>query len=203
MWNDSIIETFRVLEAGVCEVDLAKKKLFNLSDWESRRAAAAETILAWKHLPPDERQDRVDDLAGRVPALPSALMMTKDQLYALAASPLATIGGHTRTHPILASISDSDAEEEIEGGKRDLEDLTQREITLFAYPNGKFGRDYTRPPCGTGKAGRVQCGGRNGLGDTGGRQRPLHDPPIYALATKPLAFFYRSGQVPLQFDVKG
>ncbi len=142
MWNDTIIETFRGCESGVHEVDLAENKLFELSDWESRRAAAAETILAWKHLSPDERQAKVDELAERVPNLPSTLMMTKEQLRALAASPVATIGGHTRTHPILASISDSDAEEEIEGGKRDLEGWTQREITLFAYPNGKFGRDY-------------------------------------------------------------
>ena len=142
MWNDSIIETFRVLESGVYEIELAQSRAFELTDWESRRAAAAEAILAWKHLPPNERQSRVDDLARRAPALPSDLMMTMEQLRSLAESPVATIGGHTRNHPILASVPDSDAAAEIEGGKHDLENWIQRDVTLFAYPNGRSGTDY-------------------------------------------------------------
>ena len=142
MWNDSIIETFRRLESGVYEIDPAMNRKFELNGWESRRVAAAETIRAWKHLPPKERQSRVEELAVRVPDLPSDLMMTVAQLRALADSPVATIGGHTRNHPILASISDDEAAQEIEGGKSDLEDWVQREIMLFAYPNGKFGTDY-------------------------------------------------------------
>jgi peptidoglycan/xylan/chitin deacetylase (PgdA/CDA1 family) len=69
-------------------------------------------------------------------------MMTREQLRGLAASRFAEIGGHTRTHPILAAIDDASAASEIEGGKRDLEEWTQQEVRLFAYPNGKLGRDY-------------------------------------------------------------
>lgn len=142
MWNDSIIETFRRLEPGHCEVDLEGIRSFDLSGWESRRNAAAAAIKAWKHLPPDERQARVDEFAARIPDLPEDLMMTKAQLRQLADSPCATVGGHTRNHPILASLPDSEAATEIEGGKRDLEDWIQAEIQHFAYPNGHLGRDY-------------------------------------------------------------
>jgi len=142
MWNDSIIETFRRLEPGACEVDMQGPSSFNLADWASRRKAAAATISAWKHLPPDERQARVDDFAGRVPELPTDLMMTKQQLRRLADSPSASVGGHTRNHPILASVPDAEAMSEIEGGKRDLEDWIQTEVSHFAYPNGRFGADY-------------------------------------------------------------
>lgn len=142
MWNDSIIETFRRIEPGVCEVELEGRSSFDLKDWESRRKAAAATILAWKHLPPDERQARVDDFAGRASGLPTDLMMSKQQLRQLADSPCASIGGHTRNHPILAAVPDAEALSEIEGGKRDLEEWLQTEVQHFAYPNGRFGTDY-------------------------------------------------------------
>ena len=142
MWNDSIIETFRHLPAGRCVVEDEEVHVFELGDWASRRDAAAKIITAWKHLPPEQRQDRVDTLSGRVSNLPSNLMLSKSQLRGLADSPMATIGGHTRSHPILASIPDEQACNEIGGGKKDLEGWIQQEVSLFAYPNGKTGRDF-------------------------------------------------------------
>jgi len=142
MWNDSIIESFRRLDDGTVELDLAGQEAFALSDWDSRRLAAAATIAAWKHLPPAERQSRVDELAGRVGDLPGDLMMTRNQLRSLSSSPQTTVGGHTRRHPILASLPDAEASAEIVGGKRDLEDWIQQELELFAYPNGRPGADF-------------------------------------------------------------
>ena len=39
-------------------------------------------------------------------------------------------------------MSDLVARNDIASGKRRLEDLIQSPVTLFAYPNGKAGRDY-------------------------------------------------------------
>lgn len=142
MWNDTIIETIRRLPPGRHEFQIPEPAAVELSDWASRRSAASRVITAWKHLPPAQRQAKVDALAGLGGELPTDLMMTGGQLRALAASGFATVGGHTRFHPILASLSDDEAAAEIEGGKRDLEALLQRELSLFAYPNGKLGRDY-------------------------------------------------------------
>ncbi|MGB5774782.1 MAG: polysaccharide deacetylase family protein [Sedimenticolaceae bacterium] len=142
MWNDSIIETFRRLPEGEYEFDLPDSPVVRLSDWDSRRTAAALTIRAWKHLPHAERQARVDALARRVSGLPTDLMMSIEQLRAMAGSPWATVGGHTRSHPILTTLPEDQAREEIAGGKEDLQGWLQREVELFAYPNGKHGRDY-------------------------------------------------------------
>jgi peptidoglycan/xylan/chitin deacetylase (PgdA/CDA1 family) len=142
MWNDSIIETLRRLPEGQTRVEGFDEGTLELNGWDSRNTAASRIINAWKHLPPTERQSRVDRLAERVSGLPDDLMMTREQLRGLAASRFAEIGGHTRTHPILAAIDDASAASEIEGGKRDLEEWTQQEVRLFAYPNGKLGRDY-------------------------------------------------------------
>ena len=142
MWNDSIIEAFRVLAPGSHELMLDQPQVFEIDSWSSRRTAAEATITAWKHLHPDERQSRVDELVTKVESLPNDLMMTREQLCAMAASPFVEIGGHTRSHPILASLPIEQAQEEIEGGKTDLEAMIDQELTLFAYPNGKLGRDY-------------------------------------------------------------
>ncbi len=142
MWNDSIIETYRRLAPGPHRVALEKVETIEVDDWSSRRAAASAAIAAWKHLHPDERQARVDELALQVDGLPNDLMMTGVQLRRMAESPYAEIGGHTRNHPILASLPVEQAGVEIEGGKVDLEAFIGRPLRLFAYPNGKLGRDY-------------------------------------------------------------
>jgi peptidoglycan/xylan/chitin deacetylase (PgdA/CDA1 family) len=142
MWNDSIIETLRRLTDGRHTVDVPGEDCFDLTDWDSRRRAAASVIDAWKHLPPALRQDKVDAFAARVHDLPDDLMMSTQQLRALADSAGVTIGGHTVTHPILASVDDAEARAEIEDGKQAIEDRLQRELHLFAYPNGRLGQDY-------------------------------------------------------------
>jgi peptidoglycan/xylan/chitin deacetylase (PgdA/CDA1 family) len=74
-------------------------------------------------------------ISGRV-GLPD--YMTWDDLRALAASPLITIGDHTRHHPQLAKCSATQSWEELTGGKSDLE--TQLHITVrhLAYPSGSY-----------------------------------------------------------------
>jgi len=53
------------------------------------------------------------------------------------------IGAHTLTHPILARLDADSARAEIGGSKRFLEALLDEPVTLFAYPNGKPGRDFS------------------------------------------------------------
>ncbi len=67
--------------------------------------------------------------------------LTLDELRRLAASPLVTIGGHTRTHPFLGNIEPERQRAEIAGGKADLEAWLGRPIDLFAYPHGSFGAE--------------------------------------------------------------
>lgn len=143
MWNDSIIETIRRLADGRHEFDLPQGGAMQLDDWASRRDAAGRIIGAWKHLPPMARQQCVDALAQRVPALPDDLMMSTTQLRQMADSPVATIGAHTVSHPILASLDTHAARDEMAQGKAALEAILDRDVSLFAYPNGKPGQDYT------------------------------------------------------------
>lgn len=48
------------------------------------------------------------------------------------------IGSHSRTHPDLSRLPVSEAREEIEGSRRDLEDLLGTSVETFCYPYGAF-----------------------------------------------------------------
>jgi peptidoglycan/xylan/chitin deacetylase (PgdA/CDA1 family) len=58
------------------------------------------------------------------------------------------IGAHTVTHPILARLDAARASDEIRQSKLRLEAITGKPVKLFAYPNGKPGRDYGREHVG-------------------------------------------------------
>jgi peptidoglycan/xylan/chitin deacetylase (PgdA/CDA1 family) len=47
-------------------------------------------------------------------------------------------GGHGRIHRNLVDLPEEDARREVEGGRKDLEDLLQRPVRSFAYPFGNF-----------------------------------------------------------------
>jgi peptidoglycan/xylan/chitin deacetylase (PgdA/CDA1 family) len=48
-----------------------------------------------------------------------------------------SFGSHTKSHPVLSSISASEAQKEIVESKRAIEEKIQKPVTIFAYPYGK------------------------------------------------------------------
>jgi peptidoglycan/xylan/chitin deacetylase (PgdA/CDA1 family) len=144
MWNDSVIETLRSAQGDALDARSIGLETLSISSIGSRRSAIDKALAALKYLPQEERQRRVDEFAAQAPCpLPSDLMMSTEQLRQLRASGM-EIGAHTVTHPILARLDPERAEGEILNSKRRLEEITEKPVSLFAYPNGKPGRDYRR-----------------------------------------------------------
>ncbi|WP_341676066.1 polysaccharide deacetylase family protein [Niveibacterium sp. SC-1] len=140
MWNDGLIEAVRRtrLEA----LDAGEFGRYPLSDWQARRAAAEGLIDRIKYLEPAMRLAAVEQVARAADSsLPGDLMMSSDQVARLHQLGF-EIGAHTIHHPILARVSEDEAREEISRGRATLESLIQAPVRLFAYPNGKPGRDY-------------------------------------------------------------
>jgi peptidoglycan/xylan/chitin deacetylase (PgdA/CDA1 family) len=149
MWNDTLVEAVRGcalgrldlgdLPAGPEEQTLGSLPLGSMDE---RRQAIDRLIGVAKYLPPDDRESFVLAVAGAAQArLPDDLMMRSDQVIALKRAGM-TVGGHTVHHPILARLEPAKARQEIAAGKMALEALLQSPVTLFAYPNGKPGRDF-------------------------------------------------------------
>jgi peptidoglycan/xylan/chitin deacetylase (PgdA/CDA1 family) len=142
MWNDTIIEVLRRLDAERSDTlqHLLPKSSGNYS---SGRQLVLQVINKCKYLEPRVRQEVVDSLAQEVDELPRDLMMTSNQVATLHREGM-EIGGHTHTHPILTSLSDDEAEHDILEGKRRLEQIIDAEVVSFAYPNGVYKKDYNR-----------------------------------------------------------
>jgi len=144
MWNDAIIDVIRGAQGS--DIDLTSMGLgrYFIDSAEKRRGALNSILGKLKHLEPDLREKTSNELAEKFKSYPSkALMLTSDQVRTLANSEM-TIGAHTVKHPILARVDEKTAFAEMSEGKRQLESIIGREVTLFAYPNGKPDSDYTK-----------------------------------------------------------
>lgn len=142
MWNDTIIEAVRRAPNG--DLNLAEEGfgVLSLSNPKERISAFQRLIDEIKYRPADERTETTTAIANRVSvALPDNLMMSRGQVRELYASGMA-IGAHTVSHPILANSSAQVARDEIDSGRMELQEIIGAPVKLFAYPNGKPGRDY-------------------------------------------------------------
>jgi len=142
MWNDRVIETLRRVPVGEIDLSPVGLGLAQVDGVDARRSLIQTIIDHLKYLPLDERKQRVDELADHLGVdLPDDLMLTTSQLKMLAAGGI-EIGAHTVNHPILSRLSIEQAREEIIDSRLHLEDLLQQPVGLFAYPNGRPGKDY-------------------------------------------------------------
>ena len=147
MWNDTVIETVR--RSSLARLDLAGLGLRGLTrvaldGLPARQAAIGQILGATKYLEPGERLQTVQRIArmATVADLPDDLMMSTEQLRSMAAAGM-QIGAHTLSHPILLGLDDAQARDEIVGSKQALEQCLGQPITLFAYPTGRPGTDYS------------------------------------------------------------
>jgi len=93
-----------------------------------------------KVLPPEQRQERLEELAryfglSLTPKCFRDVLLTWDDVREIEAAG-AAIGGHSHSHPLLTVLSDEALEEEISVNKQRLENVLRHPVSLFAYPYG-------------------------------------------------------------------
>lgn len=150
MWNDTVIESVRLCRAAQLDLrSIAKPDgsgdlgLHTIASPADKHGAIGSILGQIKYLPVAQRHAltlQLADCAGVRP--PKNLMMTSQQVREMRQSGM-QIGAHTRTHPILATLSADAARAEIAESRLCLEQLLGERIGLFAYPNGKPGTDYS------------------------------------------------------------
>lgn len=149
MWNDTLIESVRHSRLAQLDLrglvdaqgqDLGCQPL--AADLGDRRSLLQAMISRVKYLPAAARLACVEAVAVRAEVTPANdLMMTGAQVRALRAEGM-QVGAHTVHHPILATLSEAEAADEIGRSRDALETLLGERVALFAYPNGKPGADY-------------------------------------------------------------
>jgi peptidoglycan/xylan/chitin deacetylase (PgdA/CDA1 family) len=145
MWNDTVVESIRRTRLAALPLQglgLSLPERLELPHGAGRAQTIQQVLEAMKYLPHERRVEVARQIGERSGTeLPSDLMMTTSQLRAMAAAGM-QIGAHTVTHPILAGLDDAAARAEIEDSRTQLQALLGQPVELFAYPNGRPGRDY-------------------------------------------------------------
>ena len=142
MFNDSVIESIRMSNKDSIDLTPIGLANFPIATIEQKRSAIENILSCLKYKPLEERQALVEAVSGLAGVEPSRNLMMKDEQVRLLSDSGMEIGGHTVNHPILASIDNKSAKDEIKNGKLYLEELTGKPIRTFAYPNGKPETDY-------------------------------------------------------------
>ena len=76
---------------------------------------------------------RKESLAAR-----KEIVMTPEQIGAIASDPLITIGSHTITHPRVSELDSEAALAELRDSMLELEKITGKKVSLFSFPHGAF-----------------------------------------------------------------
>lgn len=143
MWNDSIIECIRACQHA--EIDLEDFGLgrYSLSGVGERLHVIEMLLPKIKYQRLFEREESIKTLHRicGVTDLPANLMMSSNQVRKMHLAGM-EIGAHTVNHPILSTLTNSEAMIEIAEGRTKLESIIDAPVHIFAYPNGKPDRDF-------------------------------------------------------------
>ncbi len=93
-----------------------------------------------------------DSSVYRLPEMP---MMSWDNIKEMS-NGIIEIGSHTLNHPIVTKVTFEVAKEEIKLSKKEIEENINKQVTLFAFPNGQRG-DYNDTCCDLVKDAGYDC----------------------------------------------
>jgi peptidoglycan/xylan/chitin deacetylase (PgdA/CDA1 family) len=149
---------------------------FHCSDIRSKISAFTE-VVGWVHqdyrrgaaLAPTFKQNGIS-----LAALNDEYFLDERELRSLARHPLASIGGHTTSHPALSTLDSSSARAELADNRSYLENLLQLPVRHLAYPYG------TLRACGSREEQLAKEVGFQTAVTTG--QKQLHNPMVNRFA---------------------
>src|SRR5690349_21269394 len=188
MFNDVVIHAIRAAKQERLELAHLGLGAYSLASIADRRSAINQIIGRIKYLPAAERSRRAQSILDAcATTAPVGLMLKRELVRSLIDFGL-DVGGHTITHPILTNISPSDAWHEIQAGKEELEQLIRRSVSLFAYPNGCPGSDYTGEHVRMVRDAGFLAGATTARGVASRESDPLQLPRFAPWTRQPLKF---------------
>lgn len=144
LWTDKMRAIVRLTSSDRVAVEVGTVRVdAPLGSVDSRLAAAGRLNEALKRLPDEAKEDAIarieKHLGVKLPASPPAdcRPVTCKQLRELAGGGV-DIGSHTVTHPILPWLARERVAWELRESRRRLEEILDREVTTFCYPNGDY-----------------------------------------------------------------
>lgn len=136
MFNDIIIESLRRHNQSLS----FEGKQYDCEQLSGKLAAINHITKTTKVMSLQDRAQVLRGLFATDWVLPK-LMMNKVGVQTLSQAGM-TIGAHTVDHPLLSQETDLVAMAQMIDSKTTLEAILQKQVSWFAYPNGKRGVDY-------------------------------------------------------------
>lgn len=143
MFNDSVIDAISNSPENELDLNPIGLGCYPLTSIDQKWAAISTILKKLRYQAPLQRATNVESLVklAKCGPLPDGIMLSSQQVGELSRRGV-EIGGHTVAHTILTTLDDATAEREILTGKQQLESLTGKPVTSFAFPNGRPYRDY-------------------------------------------------------------
>ncbi len=133
---------------ALCSERSYNKISFQGSDY--RLDARKPALETWRMLIRKARESGdpigfADDLAQKYPLPPQVMRkyegVTEEQLVMIAKSDVLSLGGHTHNHPYLDQLPLDAQIQEMAVNKQILENVSQTQVSLFAYTGGVYNHD--------------------------------------------------------------
>jgi peptidoglycan/xylan/chitin deacetylase (PgdA/CDA1 family) len=146
LWFDRVVYAFRQAKVSEASIEMPGGNVlrFKLESADARHAAGRQMADLAVALSPADRCELVFELPRLLKAeIPEQVPADYRPLSWNAARSLAAsgveFGAHTKTHPILSSLTDpEELQQEIAGSKARIESELDRPVLHFCYPNGKM-----------------------------------------------------------------
>ena len=140
-WYDQVCLACKLTQANVLDMTDSGGPLLNLTS-SAQRLSAAQKLLPWlRSLSFSDRKESIQRILVRLKtnvrlAWPN-MMLDWSEVRQMAKQGI-TFGGHTKSHPVLSSITGNHLRDEVGGSKKKIESMLQTSVAHFAYPFGKY-----------------------------------------------------------------
>lgn len=143
MFNDRIFDLIGDTHRERFDLSAIDLGEIDVSDYPSRLDLSYQIIRKTKYLHYVSRVDVIDKIYADNGAKEyPRRMMTHEQVKTLSDKGV-EIGAHTHDHPILRTLDAVEQSQQIAQSKSILEAILGKDVTQFAYPNGKLNDDYS------------------------------------------------------------
>lgn len=143
MWHERLANVVRMHRNAILDTQFAHLPSIKTESIEDKIAAIQKLEFHFKYLPVVMRDEYLLELESKVGTSYSGVaLFTSGQLQAIANMGF-EIGAHTVDHPILSLCDASRAYQEIGQAREMIEAIIGRQISSFAYPNGRPAVDFS------------------------------------------------------------
>jgi peptidoglycan/xylan/chitin deacetylase (PgdA/CDA1 family) len=150
LWTDLMRYVLLETESDSVKIEFGEDKIeTHLKDKTQRLQTASRINSRLKKLPDEQKDAKIKAIAAslnvEIPTLPTSefAAMNWEQAREIDARGV-KIESHTVTHPILTNVSAKHLDFELKNSKKRLEEVLDRRVEHFCYPNGSLNENVSK-----------------------------------------------------------